>query len=85
MKLSFNRILVNTPNNIKIDRPIEEKRSNGVKNIPINNPRPPRISKHPTRIVNFSNRNLTNSFFIFSEKNKETPYAIKDKPEKITK
>ena len=67
-----------------MERPIEEKRSNGVKNTPINNPKPPNISKHPTRIVNFSNWNLTNSFFIFSEINKETPYTIKDKPEKIT-
>ena len=55
MKLSFNRILVKTPNNIKMDRPSEEKRSNGVKNIPINNPIPPSISKQPTRIVKFSN------------------------------
>lgn len=73
MKLSFKRILVNTPNNIKTDRPAEEKISNGVKNIPINNPKPPSISKHPTRIVNFSSWNLTNSFFIFSEKKRDSP------------
>ena len=52
MKLSFKRTLVKTPINIKIDRPMEEKTSNGLTNIPINCPKPPSISNDPTKYMN---------------------------------